>query len=399
MKVPVLLAASGAAWEATALKVIEDAGPRLVLLKRCLDLSDLLASATSGSASVALIGSGVLGLDTDTVSTLKRHGLSVVVVRDGADHDRIARLGVDNQVDITGLDGLPPVLEGAAPRVVAVEEPARLHTHSGEVIAVWGPAGAPGRTTVAVGLAAELAHRGRGTLLLDADPYGGAVAQHLGVLDQVSGLLAAARLANAGQLDAERLAGAARRLHDHLRVLSGLPRADRWVEVRAQAYDELLATATTVEPYVVVDTGFCLEHDADAYSTATGRNAMTIATLERADHLVAVGSADPVGLTRLVRGLHDLAELVPGRPPVVVVNRMRGSLGWSDRDVATTVNSVSRGAPVHFLPDDRPAADKALMAGRSLVESGDSALRRAVATVTDKVIHGSRTSEGLALTR
>ena len=36
------------------------------------------------------------------------------------------------------------------------------------------------------------------SLLLDADPYGGAVAQHLAVLDDASGLLAAARLANAG---------------------------------------------------------------------------------------------------------------------------------------------------------------------------------------------------------
>ena len=46
--------------------------------------------------------------------------------------------------------------------------------------------------------------------LLDADPYGGAVGQHLAVLDEVSGLLAAARLANAGELDAARLAGLAR---------------------------------------------------------------------------------------------------------------------------------------------------------------------------------------------
>ena len=383
MKVPVLLAAGGAAWEAAALEVIDQASTRLVLLKRCLDLPDLLASATAGSASVAVIGAGVVGLDSETVRTLKRDGVSVVVVHDDHDDERASHLGVDHLVPSNDLARLPGVLEGAAPRFLPeITEPPRP-AHDGEVIVVWGPTGAPGRTTVAVALAVELAHRGIGTALLDADPYGGAVAQHLGVLDQVSGLLAAARLANAGQLDVERLAASARAVGDHLRVLTGLPRADRWVEVRPYAFDEVLAVATTLEPYVVVDTGFCLEHDGDATSTAAGRNAMTVTTLQRSDHLVVVGAADPVGLTRLVRGLHDIVELVPGRTPRVVVNRMRGSLGWSERDVAATSEGVAPGASVHFLPEDRPAVDRALMAGRSLVESGESPLRKAVADLAD----------------
>lgn len=378
MKVTVLLAAGGAAWEAGALEVIDGAASRLMLLKRCLDLSDLLAAASAGSAAAAVIGVGVPGLDVDVVSSLRRGGITVVVVGAGGE-----RLGVDHVIDPAGLPGLPGLLEGAAPLTTADLEPAPVRTESGQVIAVWGPTGAPGRTTAAVGLAAELAHRGQGTLLLDADPYGGSVAQHLGVLDQVSGLLAAARLANAGMLDAEHLALSARRVHDNLRLLSGLPRADRWVEVRGPAYDRLLETATALESHVVVDTGFCVEQEADAYSTASGRHEMTIATLQRADQLVVVGSADPVGLARLVRALVDLSELVPGPVPVVVVNRMRGSLGWSERDVAATVGEVAPTAAVHFLPDDRQAADKALMAGRTLVELGDSQLRRGLAAVVE----------------
>jgi Mrp family chromosome partitioning ATPase len=42
--------------------------------------------------------------------------------------------------------------------------------------AVWGPKGAPGRTTVAVNLAFEAAAAGGEVLLVDADTYGGAVA-------------------------------------------------------------------------------------------------------------------------------------------------------------------------------------------------------------------------------
>ena len=59
---------------------------------------------------------------------------------------------------------IPP---GAGERVAA-EEPGR----HGTVVAVWGPTGAPGRTTVAITLADELARLGHETLLVDADVYG-----------------------------------------------------------------------------------------------------------------------------------------------------------------------------------------------------------------------------------
>ena len=38
--------------------------------------------------------------------------------------------------------------------------------------------------------------------VVDADPYGGTVSQQLGIMDEVSGLLSAARLATTGALEA-----------------------------------------------------------------------------------------------------------------------------------------------------------------------------------------------------
>jgi len=38
---------------------------------------------------------------------------------------------------------------------------------------------------------------------------------------------------------------------------------------------------------------------------------------------------------------------------------------------------------VHFLPDDQAAVDRALVAGRTLLESGESPLTRAVAALVD----------------
>lgn len=220
-------------------------------------------------------------------------------------------------------------------------------------------------------------------MLVDADPYGGTVAQHLGMLEEVSGLLAAARVANAGRLDERGLAQLCRTVGDGLRVLTGLPRADRWVEVRPAAFEELLRQARRLADCVVVDLGFSLEEDGDPFAAAPRRNGMTLQTLEEADELVVVGAADPVGLARLARGLAEVAERWPELPTVVAVNRVRPSLGWAEQDVRGMVEGFHRRARVRFVPEDRDTGDRALMAGRSAVELGDSPLRRAVRAVTD----------------
>ena len=146
---------------------------------------------------------------------------------------------------------------------------------------------------------------------------------------------AAARAANSGLLDADRLAGLARQVDEHLRVLTGLPRADRWAEVRPAAFAELLEQAARLVPYVVLDTGFSLESDpGDPFGgTAPQRNEMTLAAVRGADEVLVVGAADPVGLARLARGLVELRDLVPGVRPRVVVNRTRSTLGWGDREI------------------------------------------------------------------
>ncbi len=252
----------------------------------------------------------------------------------------------------------------------------------GRLVAVHGPAGAPGRTTVAIGLAAEHAHRGHPTVLVDADPYGGAVAQHLGVLDEVSGLLAAARLVNSGSLDREAFARCRRLVADRLEVLTGLPRPDRWVEARPGVLDAVLERASEVGD-VVVDTGFSLEDDSDL-GRPLSRNQLTIDAVAIADHVVVVGTAEPTGLARLARSLVDIRDATSA-PVTVVVNRMRDSLGWSRRDIVGMVEGYIRPAGVHFLPEDRPTTDKALVAGRSVVELGESPLRKALAEVHEAV--------------
>ena len=415
-RIGVLLAAGGASWEVEALQVVAAAPSGAVLLKRCVDLPDLLATATTGEARVAVVSAGIPGLDADSVAHLRRAGLGVVLVAERGELGHASGLpGVFEVVASEAVGSLGSLLSAAASDAVddhpvrtpadradesaspsrpdgsgESDDPTGSHADAhGRVVAVWGPTGAPGRTTVAVGVAAELAGRGRDVLLVDADAYGGAVAQHLGVLDEVSGLLSAVRLANVGRLDVPRLASVARTAGPGLRVLSGLPRADRWVEVRGVAFDAVVQAGRALCSHVVLDLGFDLEQTDQAFgSSAPQRNLMTVAGLDHADEILVVGSADPVGLARLARGLVELPEVVPPAPTHVVVNRMRPTLGWGEKEVRAMVEGFVTPAGMHFLPHDPAAADRALVSGRPLVEVGESALRSAMARLADSLDDG-----------
>jgi MinD-like ATPase involved in chromosome partitioning or flagellar assembly len=383
----VLLAAAGEAWEAPALTLLT--GGSNHVLKRCVDLTDLLASAATGQADVAVVAGDLAGLDADAVMQLLRDDVRCVAV--GGDAASLTRIGVVAVVSEADPASLPEVVASAGTRELVVDpEPdigplAGAAGSRGRIVAVHGPGGAPGRTTVAIGLTAEHARRREPSVLIDADPHGGAVAQHLGVLDEVSGLLAASRLVNAGSLDAEAFARCRRAVADGFEVLTGLPRPDRWVEARPGVLDVVLDRAGEVGD-VVVDTGFSLEDDADLGRNLS-RNQLTIDAVAAADHVVAVGTAEPTGLARLARSLVELRDATDA-PVTVVVNRMRDSLGWSRRDIVGMVEGYIRAAGVHFLPEDRPTTDKALVAGKSVVELGDSPLRRGLAEVHDAVFAG-----------
>jgi hypothetical protein len=96
-----------------------------------------------------------------------------------------------------------------------------------------------------------------------------------------------------------------------------------------------------------------------------------------------------VGLSRLARALVDVRNVTAGARLRVVVNRMRSSLGWSEKDIAGMVEGFTRLAGLHFLPDDRPTVDRALVGGRTLTEVGDSPLGRAVGDVVDALAPGT----------
>jgi MinD-like ATPase involved in chromosome partitioning or flagellar assembly len=287
---------------------------------------------------------------------------------------------------------------GSAPSVDTV---ARLEidpaTLAPRIIAVWGPAGAPGRTTIAIGLAAELAGRGLPVCLVDADTYGGAIAPALGLLDESPGFAAACRLAGSGSLTADELDRVAQRAplgsalrgtHAELRVLTGIGRPHRWPELSAERVTSVLEECRAWRPIIVVDTGFNLETDEELSSDllAPRRNAATIAALRAADDVVAVGAADPLGLARLLRTYPDLLDVVLTTRVRVVVNRVRSSVLGLDPagQVRQTLDRFGGVSDAVLIDDDPHAADAALLTARSVVDAAPrSALRAGIARLAD----------------
>jgi len=486
-----VLTALGNQWESRIATLLE--GSREVqVVRRCADLADLVATASAGLGSVALVSDDLRGLDLSTVAQLRDLGVSVVGVATTDDEDaerHLRQLGVNRVVagsaelgvfeaaltevaprdpdgagaprtagpdgpdgrdgrdgrhgpngpadgadptdptadldaelaELGGLVAAPPGgrpspgrsrptrrRRGGAQAGPGVEaavdhpssrEPGPDEPEPGRIVAVWGPTGAPGRTTVAVTLATELAVLGIPTVLVDADTYGGSVAQALSFLDEAPGIAAATRAADQGTLDLPMLARLSPVASPGLRVVTGIPKAERWTEIRAPALERVLTLARRLGQVVVVDCGFNLEDDEElSYDTmAPRRNAATLTTLGLADEVVAVGGCDPVSLQRLVRGLQELGG-VPSPRPVVVVNRVRsGAVGAKPE--ARVSEALARFAGVDevvFVPDDPAALDAALLEGRSLAECAPSspvrsAVRGLAARVADvSVPHGRR---------
>jgi Flp pilus assembly CpaE family ATPase len=142
----------------------------------------------------------------------------------------------------------------------------------------------------------------------------------------------------------------------------------------------VLRLARSLAAVTVVDCGFALEQDEElSYdTTAPRRNGATLTVLAEADTVVVVGTADPVGLQRLVRALSELKDAVPGVTPTVVVNRLRATAvpGDAESEVRAALQRYAGVERLTVVPLDIEGLDAALSLGRTLVEAAPGSLAR-----------------------
>lgn len=305
-------------------------------------------------------------LTSDLVTTCDRAGVRIIPLCAGPDAAHTAALhGLEAVRD---LDIEPwRLADVLAERPAGPVETAPSLGEGPRTILVWGPAGAPGRTTVAIELAVELARGGRRVGLVDADAHAPGVSIALGLADEGPGFAAACRQADFGGLDARELARIAVPVgRTGVEVLTGINRPSRWPELSDARVTAALATCAEWVDYVVVDVAASLERDEEIVSDLDGprRNAATIAALRSADLVVAVAGADPVGIARFLRGFAELRATIGATPIVVVANRLRpGALGIDARgQVRRTLDRFGGVGDVWFLPQDPRSADAALLA-------------------------------------
>lgn len=345
-------------------------------------------------------------LTPDLVSSCDRAGVRILPIGD-ADSRIVTRFGL----------GAPLPYDTPAWRIVQLLASAPEIADAGpqrpsRVLAVWGAHGAPGRSTMAIQLAVELSRAGRRTALVDADSVAPSIALQLGLGDDAPGLAAACRRAELGTLDAaelSRLSSPVETSGGTLEVLGGLNRPSRWPELGAARVRTTLAACRTWVDETVVDVSAEFEEDDDPLDPgAPARHAATAAVLMEADAVVAVLSADPLGVSRFVRGYAELKHLVSGTPITVVANRVRpGPLGIDARgQVRRTLDRFAGIEDVSFLPEDQRAADAAALHARAIADVSPrsplvSAVRRVAAGLRprDEVTAGSSRGSSRAARR
>lgn len=271
-----------------------------------------------------------------------------------------------------------PATSAFAPASQREEIDAVAKPQIGKIIAVWGTHGAPGRSTLALALAAYLNEQGS-TILVDCDINAPSQVQLLGLPEDSSGLASAARLATHGELDSTRLVQTLLSAKADLQVLTGLGRSGRWRELPVASMNKVWEVCRHTAEYTVVDLSGGLEEErVEDFAMEPDHDAVAAALLEQADLTLIVGAADPVGIRRLIQLLNSSRQAVGGRSQVVV-NRVRSSTAGADPNsaIGSVLARYTSASDIVYVPADYRLFDKALMQAQpvAVVESRSAAAK------------------------
>jgi MinD-like ATPase involved in chromosome partitioning or flagellar assembly len=362
------------------------------VVARCSTAHELASRIDTVVPDVVIVAATERHLTQRLLAVCDEAGVRMLALTTGeGDRRHASSIGL---YEMAALDSTWPAIETALTvlRRRAPEEASA--PKEGMVIAVWGPAGSPGRTTVAINIAAEIAAAGYSVALGDVDTYSGSIAPALGMLDEAPGFAAACRLAGAESLTRAELERIGQRYtsgHSGFWVLTGIGRASRWPELSASRVEGTIAECRRWVDFTVLDTGFSLESDDEIVSDifAPRRNAASITALKAADRIIAVGAADPVGLSRFLRAHVDLVETVASGRVSVVMNKVRSaSIGLNAAgQVAQTLYRFGGIDAAAMIPLDQSSLDAAILAGKTLADAAPrSPVRNAIRELVARVI-------------
>lgn len=243
-------------------------------------------------------------------------------------------------------------------------QPSKQGLISGGSICVWGPKGSPGKSTLALNLACELAMSGKRVILLDLDTYSASIGSLIGIREPGPGVAAAARLVGQGRLDSDqflRLAIQHQVGKGVLAILTGLGSELRWPELTAEKTRGIISCATEHYDFVVLDVASQLESGIKHVGGVVERNAVSRTALEASDHRIVLFSADQLGVKRLCDSFEQMSLLAG--TPILVANRLRATaLGnGAKQQVRDAVLELCDSEVRWFIPEDRSSFDRAVL--------------------------------------
>lgn len=237
-----------------------------------------------------------------------------------------------------------------------VSVPKRVPLEHGLVVAVWGPPGSPGTTSLAITLAGLLSELSAQVVLIDGDTYSSSVAQNLNLSQTGSGLLAACRMARVETVEATALRSCmveytGRR--SRFQVMTGLLAPEKFADIDLLALRRVFEVLRREGYVIVIDLAGPLEQFPHEVIGGPLRNGIQRVVLENADHIVAVTRPTATHTTRFLRQWPLLSSLAPQATTRVLMNAVLKGESAAANEATYALWTHAGIDEVVSLPNDR----------------------------------------------
>lgn len=345
----VLLAIGNPERERQLLTALREAGGAIA--GRCLDGPSLVQQALAGTADVVLAAAGLHRLTPESLAALQKAGVPVVLLAGTEEADAYDGLAYVLPA-ASDQAGIVAALSEAMRRGTAIDPPAGIGPDAGhtqryrgdsEVLTLVSGKGAPGTTTIAIGLAATLGASGRNVLLIDGDLRGGSMCACLD-LDPRRGL---AGLSVGPGSRAERVLEELQE-GPGFSVLAGVERPEAQEQLLPERISSAIATLQERFDVILIDAGETIS----GVTSATGA-----AFVRPAERVLLVTTADLLGLWNARSCLRFITESLGVPPEAVstVISRHSGTEQYGAHEVERALGLRVLGA----IPEDLRAARRA----------------------------------------
>ncbi len=381
-----------------------DAADDVVVVAQSLAADQLLQVAESRQADAAVVAWSLHRLTDAVLEQLDRIGLLVVLLVPDPEQERWrARRGpvLPLEADAAAIrEAVLAAQRGERPFARSYPQPGRTpepvtlktadapHAPEGPdgsrtgIIAVAGGAGSPGRTTVAINLAAALG-AAASTILVEADLCAPALAAYLDRDPSLNLCTLAHAVRDEPHAWGPALADELQPLARHspmARVLCGPPKREMRTSIAPAFLERLLVELAQRYRYVVVDVG----SDLLGMDSAAANHRAALAT---AHQVLVVSASDLVGLWHTRTALDQLERqlAIQRRSVSLILNRHDARYHHPQSEVAWHL-----GAPVAaVIPFDHRAVQRAMLEQQPLVADPTSRASRALMSLAERIHAGS----------